>query len=221
MLNNGITKTALSQILKRESVIMTIYTGESLQTIVAMQSECTSLAHVKACAKVFSESHDNEYQAIVIFNDDTMLRIFDEGDGEGLQYDNEFNQDFVDFVLSVLKAYKSLDLCYSFETLKECFEIVDCFDSDKKALFDYLLSDYSYSYNIETLTNYCENNAYLFSGSASDYAFELIQNCYDTKSMGQLANYIDYDSFGRDMLLNSEIVELGHNLLWTNPNDIY
>ena len=107
------------------------------------------------------------------------------------------------------------------DVLKECFDIVECFDDNKQKLFALLLNDYSYSYDIETLTNYCENNASLFNGSASEYAYELIQDCYDTKSMGTLANYIDYDSFGRDMLLNNEIVELGHNCLWANPNDIY
>lgn len=200
---------------------MTIYIGESLRTIIAMQNEYTSLVQIKEFAKVFSESHDNEYQAIAIFNDNTMLRITDNGDGEGLQYDNEFDQDFIDFVRSVLSNYKNLDLCYNFETLKQCFEIVESFDSNKQALFALLLSEYSYSYDIETLVNYCEENVCLFDGSISDYAYELIDDCYDTKNMGGLTNYIDYDRFGRDMLLNGEVVELGYNLLWTNPNDIY
>jgi len=136
---------------------------------------------------------------------------------------NESNEkmssDFIAFALSVEKAYKkaSLDL----DTLKECFDIVECFDSNKQALFALLLSDYNYGNDLETLVNYCENNAYLFDGSASDYACELIQDCYDLKSTGSLANYIDYDAFGRDMLLNGEIIELGYNLLWTNPNDFY
>jgi len=131
----------------------------------------------------------------------------------------ELGNDFLVFALSVEKHYKktSLDL----DVLKECFEIVEGFDSDKQKLFALLLSDYSYSYDIESLVNYAENDANLFDGSVSDYAYELIQDCYDTKSMGTLANYIDYDSFGRDMLLNGEIVELGYNLVWTNPNDIY
>ncbi len=129
------------------------------------------------------------------------------------------NNDFIVFALSVEKHYKkaSLDL----DVLKECFDIVECFDDNKQKLFALLLNDYSYSYDIETLTNYCENNADLFDGSASEYAYELINDCYDLKSMGMLANYIDYDSFGRDLLLNGEIVELGYNCLWANPNDIY
>lgn len=133
--------------------------------------------------------------------------------------DEIMSSDFIAFALSVEKHYKkaSLDL----DTLKECFEIVESFDRNKQALFDVLLNDYSCSYDIESLVNYCNDNAYLFEGSASDHAYELINDCYDIKSMGHLANYIDYDAFGRDLLLNGEIVELGYNLLWTNPNDIY
>ena len=133
--------------------------------------------------------------------------------------DEKFENDFIVFALSVEKYYKkaSLDL----DVLKECFEIVECFDDNKQTLFALLLNDYSYSYDIETLVGYCENNAYLFYGSVSDYAYELINDGYDTKSMGVLANYIDYDSFGRDLLLNGEVIELGYNLIWTNPNDIY
>jgi len=133
--------------------------------------------------------------------------------------DEKHNNDFIIFALSVEKVYKktSLDL----DVLKECFDIVECFDDNKQKLFALLLSDYSCGYDIESLVNYAENNANLFDGSASEYAYELINDCYDLKPMGTLANYIDYDSFGSDMLLNNEIVELGHNCLWTNPNDIY
>jgi len=130
----------------------------------------------------------------------------------------KFGNDFIVFALSVEKHYKKANL--DLDELKECFDIVSSFDNNKQKLFAVLLSDYSY-YDIETLTNYCENNACIFKGSRSDYAYELIEDCYDLKSMGTLANYIDYDKFGRDLLLNSEIVELGYDCIWTNPNDIY
>lgn len=133
--------------------------------------------------------------------------------------DEKYNSDFIVFALSVEKASKKTKL--DLDTLKECFEIVGSFDDKKQSLFALLLSDYSDVYDIESLVNYCENDANLFCGSISDYAYELINDCYDTKSMGVLAKYIDYDSFGSDMLLNGEIVELGYNCIWTNPNDIY
>lgn len=131
----------------------------------------------------------------------------------------KLGNDFIAFALNVEKQYKkaSLDL----DVLKECFDIVECFDNNKQTLFALLLSEYSYSYDIESLVNYAENGACLFEGSISDYAYELINDCYDVKAMGTLAKYIDYEAFGRDMLLNSEIVELGYSLIWTNPNDIY
>lgn len=133
--------------------------------------------------------------------------------------DEKFDNDFVTFALSVEKHYKkaSLDL----DTLKECYSIVEDFDTNKQTLFALLLNDYSYSYDVESLVNYAENDACLFEGSISDYAYELIQDCYDTKSMGGLVSYINYNKFGNDLLLEGAIVELGYNCIWTNPNDIY
>lgn len=197
------------------------FTGESLQALVAMQSEYTSIAQIKDCAKYFSDSHDIEYQAIAIFKDGTMLRIADNGDGEGLQYNNEWDSDFVAFVSEVVASYKKFDLCFEFDTLIDLFSIVENFGTDQHLLLDLLISDYSYSYDIATLVNYVENSACIFEGSRADYAYELIEDCYDTKSLGTLANYIDYEAFARDLELNGEIQELGYNVYWTNPNDIY
>ena len=129
------------------------------------------------------------------------------------------NNDFIVFSLNVEKHYKKASL--DIDELKTCFDVISSFDDNKQALFAVLLSDYSYSYDIESLVNYAENGADLFDGSVSDYAYELINDCYDLKSMGRLANYIDYDKFGNDLLLEGAIVELGYSLIWTNPNDIY
>lgn len=197
------------------------FAGESLQALVALQSEYTSIAQIKECAKVFSDSHDIEYQAIAIFNDGTMLRIMDNGDGEGLQYNNEWDSDFVEFVSKVVASYKNIDLCFEFDTLLELFdEIVTDFDNKQNLLLDLLISDY-YNYDIGLLVNYIVENAQIFEGSRSDYAYELIENCYDTKNMGTLQNYIDYEAFGRDLELSGDIQELDYNVYWTNPNDIY
>jgi len=202
------------------SLEKTVFAGESLQAIVAMQSEYTSLAQIKECAKYFSDSHDNEYQAIAIFNDGTMLHITTDEDG-GLQYNNEWESDFIVFVSKVVASYKGMDLCFEFDTLLDLFDnTVTDFDSSKNLLLDLLISDY-YNHDISLLVNYAAENACIFEGSRSDYAYELIQDCYDTKSMGTLANYIDYESFGRDLELGGDIQEIGYNVYWTNAGDIY
>ena len=137
------------------------------------------------------------------------------------------SQDFFDFVASVVKNYSSVFRNISYNVVDNWQEIADCYrlfdemTDSQKVLFTYVLADYSYSYDLPTLVNYCLENACLFAGSASDYAYELINDCYDVKSLGSLANYIDYDSFAKDMLLNDEIIELGYNLFWTNPHEIY
>ena len=202
------------------SLEKTVFAGESLQAIVGLQSEYTSLAQIRECAKYFSDSHDNEYQAIAIFNDGTMLHIATDEDG-GLQYNNEWESDFIVFVSKVVASYKDIDLCFEWDSLPDLFAIVEDFSENQSKLFDIVLCDYSYSYDLSTLVNYVNENACIFEGSRSDYAYELIEDCYDTKSMGNLANYIDYDSFGRDLELEGSIQEIGYNVFWTNCGDIY
>ena len=197
-----------------------VFSGESLQAIVAMQSEYTSLAQIKECAKYFSESHDNEYQAIAIFNDGAMLHITTDDDG-GLQYNNGWESDFIAFIIKVVASYKNMDLCFEFDTLLDLYDnTVTDFDTKQNLLLDLLISDY-WNHNISLLVNYVAENACIFEGNRADYAYELIEECYDTKAMGTLQNYIDYEAFARDMELNSEIQELDYNIYWTNPNDIY
>ena len=139
----------------------------------------------------------------------------------------EQSQDFFDFVASVVKNYSnvvrniSYNVIDNWHELNVSFDLFESMDNNQKVLFDYVLADYSYSYDLPTLTNYVLENACLFEGSASDYAYELIEECYNVKSIGLLANYIDYESFGRDLLSGGDIIELGYNLYWTNPGDIY
>lgn len=131
-------------------------------------------------------------------------------------------QDFFDFVASVVKNYSSgYNVVDNWHEINKCFNLFEEMSDNQKLLFAHILCVYSYSYDLPTLTNYVLENACLFEGKASDYVYELIEDCYDIKNMGKLANYIDYDALARDMLLNSDIVELGYNLFWINPNDIY
>ena len=142
-------------------------------------------------------------------------------------FDEEFeviqqSQDFFDFVVSVVKDYYSgYNLVDNWQEINECFSLFEDMTDSQKVLFAYVLADYSYSYDLPTLVNYCLENACLFAGSARDYAYEVIEECYNVKSIGLLANYIDYESFARDLLCGGDIIELRHNLFWTNPGDIY
>jgi len=159
----------------------------------------------------------------VYFHSDlTITTIFD-GDQDTI----ESSQTFFDFVVSVVKNYSSVvrNISYNvvdnWQELNECFSLFEDMTDSQKTLFDHVLADYSCSYDLPTLVNYCLENACLHEGSASDYAYELIHDCYDIRSMGTLANYIDYDSFARDLVCGGDIIELGYNLYWTNPNDLY
>ena len=162
----------------------------------------------------------NEY---VRFFEGGIVHTFFDGELDIVQQ----SQDFFDFVTSVVKNYSNVARNINYNVVDNWHEINGCFSlfedmtDNQKTLFGLVLCDYSYSYDLPTLTNYVLENACLFEGSAYDYACELIEDCYDVKSLGSLANYIDYESFARDMLYNSEIIELGYNLYWTNPGDIY
>ena len=184
-----------------------------------------SLAYVFAyCdnAKIISV---NDEKLVTVFNDDSMLVVnyldcVDETQHE-LSFKIDFDSSFIDFVVLVDETYKTIELADDIDSLEELYSVVEDFSSNQAKLFDLLISEYSYSYDVETLVNYVAENACIFEGSRSDYAYELIEDCYDTKSMGTLQNYIDYESFGRDLEMEGNIQELGYNVYWTNCGDIY
>ena len=195
--------------------------------LVAMQAsqQAANLAFVFSCcdnAKIISV---NDEKLVAVFNDSSMLVVeclddSDESQHE-LSFKIDFDSSFIDFIVLVDETYKTIELADDLDSLEELFSVVEDFGSNQSKLFDLLISEYSYSYDIETLVNYAAENACIFEGSRSDYAYELIQDCYDTKSMGNLANYIDYDSFGRDLELEGNIQEIAYNVYWTNCGDIY
>lgn len=43
--------------------------------------------------------------------------------------------------------------------------------------------------------------------SMKEYAEQFIEGCYDLKSMGNLAYYIDYEAFGRDLEYDLDVIE--------------
>ena len=197
------------------SLEKTVFNGEALQALVAMQSEYTNLAQIKECAKYFSESHDNEYQAIAIFNDGTMLHITTDEDGE-LQYNNEWESDFIAFCLLMGKEGK-LDIGEA----EDLFCKVAYFNGSQKEFYDYLVEYYYNNYHsLSDIINFVDNEAYLYDGCLRDCAEEFINDTQDLSPMGVLANYIDYDSYGEDMVLSSEWEKINNQLIWMNPRDL-
>ena len=195
--------------------------------LIAMQAsqQAANLAFVFSCCDAAKILSVNDEKLVAVFNDSSMLVVdclddSDESQHE-LSFKIDFDSSFVDFVVLADETYKTVELAEDFDNLEELYSIVEDFSSNQDKLFDLLMSEYSYSYDVETLVNYVAENACIFEGSRSDYAYELIEDCYDTKSMGTLANYIDYDAFARDIELEGNIQELGYNVYWTNCGDIY
>jgi len=195
--------------------------------LVAMQSsqQAANLAFVFSCCDAAKIISVNDEKLISIFNDNSMLVVECLDDSNESQHELSFKIDFdssfIDFIVLADETYKTIELAEDLDSLEELYSIVEDFSSNQDKLFELLISEYSYSYDVETLVNYVAENACIFEGSRSDYAYELIEDCYDTKSMGTLANYIDYDTFGRDIELEGSIQEIAYNVYWTNAGDIY
>jgi antirestriction protein len=61
-----------------------------------------------------------------------------------------------------------------------------------------LLSEYSVSEAVEMI----EENYHGFHDSESDFAYQLIQDCYGNQALpDNLMNYFDYDAFARDLFM--------------------
>lgn len=195
--------------------------------LVAKQAslQAANLAFVFSCCDAAKILSVNDEKLVVVFTDNSMLVVECSDDSDERQHELSFKIDFdssfIDFIVLVDETYKTIELADELESLEDLYSIVEDFSSNQDKLFDLLMSEYSYSYDVETLVNYAAENANIFEGSRSDYAYELIEDCYDTKSMGNLANYIDYESFGRDMELEGSIQEIDYNVYWTNCGDIY
>jgi antirestriction protein len=60
-------------------------------------------------------------------------------------------------------------------------------------------------------------DVYLFEGTASDYAYDLINEATEIPEI--LRYYIDYDAIARDMKINGEITEIERELIVTNAQE--
>lgn len=91
-------------------------------------------------------------------------------------------------------------------------ELDDLDDSQVTQIIALLDCGHSISDALERFEDVC-----LFEGTASDYAYELINET--TEIPESLRYYIDYDAIARDMKINGEINEISHDLLFTNAHD--
>ena len=103
-------------------------------------------------------------------------------------------------------------------TIHQCdiaswFEELDDLDQTEATQIIVLL-DIGHSLG-DALEHYEE--VFLFNGSASDYAYDLINETCEVPE--NLRYYIDYDAIARDMAINGEIVEINHDLIVTNANE--
>lgn len=104
--------------------------------------------------------------------------------------------------------------------LEEWFEQAEQFDElfgVEKLAFQWLVDDHNLDVG-EAFDKY--DQVYIFEGTREEYAQEFVDNCYDIdRKMGDLARYFDYESFGRDLELSGDIVEISPRVWVVNPHD--
>jgi len=60
----------------------------------------------------------------------------------------------------------------------------------------------------------------IYRGSIADYAAELVEDVYPLDELPDIIkHHIDYDSIARDLELNSEVAEVGHNVWVVNCHE--
>lgn len=134
---------------------------------------------------------------------ETLEDLIEELKNEGFT-DEELEETFIQDMDSEI-VFENCDYI-SVERLREIWETLNSVsDSD-------LVIALSEIFTLSELINIIENESiedYYLSGSetASDYAEEIVEDCYNLDNMGNLKYYIDYEAMGRDMVLNGEIYE--------------
>ncbi|WP_298966433.1 antirestriction protein ArdA [uncultured Roseibium sp.] len=100
-------------------------------------------------------------------------------------------------------------LCISQAGLADWFDLLDELDDDEDR---YLIACHlaEMGTDMGELSRLWDDYR-LYRGTAAEYAEEFVSECYEVP--GNLAYYIDYERFGRDMMLNDEISEIEHDLL--------
>ena len=87
---------------------------------------------------------------------------------------------------------------FGLEKLVELAEFIKEHGELGQALLDHTCGDLEYAVRL------MENHHGEFKDEG-DFAYSLVQDCYDLKSMGHLANYIDYDQYARDLFMEGYI----------------
>ena len=130
----------------------------------------------------------------------------------------EFEINFIDSDTIDYKLFEKLGCNQG--NLDEIFGLVDeleSLDQEQLTAFEFLL-DTCQPKNFDSVKELLGriDEVCITSESLSDYAYDLMKDCYDIPEY--LQQYIDYEKFGRDLLIEGSVVKLNGYLI-TNAND--
>ena len=83
----------------------------------------------------------------------------------------------------------------------------------ERVAFDWLVDDLGYSIDDASEK---KHDVRVLEGTALDYAYELVEDCYNLES--PLAQYFDYKAFSRDLVLGGDVAEFGRYVI-TNASE--
>lgn len=144
-------------------------------------------------------------------SDEDLAAVMEDIGIDGVNYEETFNTDYEINIEGLTASmlgfncgeYANIELL---NQLAETLEGLD--DSDLRKLSAVL--EYEYIENIEDVITAAENleDWYLVEDVTNDYDLGYYwveeSGAYDLRNLGNLANYIDYERFGRDIRLESD-----------------
>lgn len=153
-----------------------------------------------------------------------IAQTFKEIGIDGVRYEEFF---ITDYETSVEGIYDRLTEYASIDELNYLASKIEDLSIDELEVFEAAIETGEYCSSVKDLINLTENlESYDYlHGIDNDYdlGYYWIEEsgCYDTKELGSLSNYIDYERFGRDIALDEGGTFTNQGYIRSNGNSFY
>ncbi len=136
------------------------------------------------------------------YDEDQLIENFNEVDPSCFNDHELMFTDYEGFPSS-LYSESSLDI--------EAIQSYDLLDDDQKEIIELLLDNH-YCKTVQDAIDKLDD-CYIFDGDLTDYAIQYCEDCGLKVEDSFLSNYIDYESMGRDLYHDGEILKISHSKL--------
>jgi len=132
--------------------------------------------------------------------------------GRGQVAKNDYYGEYEEFFITDYECdYLNIGEYDNLEHLNEIAETVESLDDSEQTIVKALLDE---GYSLEEALDK-KDDCYLWSGcnDMTDVAYQYVEECGLLENAGILANYFDYEAFGRDMSYEGHFVETDEGML--------